>query len=93
MQVVLTKSTHQNTTLLDYFVRLAAEKGEGDILNMGEDMPTLALAVNLPDTSSLGKELRLWLREHDHVRLEVQREHKELEGAWGGMHLGPACTR
>jgi hypothetical protein len=78
-RVALTKSTTSgDTTLLDYFVRLAAEKGEGAILNVVEDMPTLSVAAALPDCSAVLRDVRTWLRDFDALKHEILREEQDL---------------
>lgn len=82
MRVALTKSTAQGSdaTLLEYLVRLAAEQGEGAVLDVGHDMPTLRLAAALPDSSAVLREARLWVRDFQHLREEAKREAAELDG-------------
>jgi len=78
-RVALTKSTTSgDTTLLDYFVRLAAEKGEGAILNVVEDMPTLSVAAALPDCSAVLRDVRTWLRDFDALKHEIVLEEQDL---------------
>lgn len=78
-RVALTKSTTSgDTTLLDYFVRLAAEKGEGAILHVVEDMPTLCMAAVLPDCSAILRDVRMWLRDFDALKHEIAREEQDL---------------
>ena len=43
-------------------------------------MPTIRVAVALPDCSSLLRDVRLWLREFEQVKLELTKEQAELEG-------------
>lgn len=82
VRVALTKSTAQGSdaTLLDYLVRLAAEQGEGAVLDVGQDMPTLRLAAALPDSSAVLREARLWVRDFQQLREEAKREAAELDG-------------
>ena len=82
VRVALTKSTAQGSdaTLLEYLVRLAAEQGEGAVLNVGQDMPTLRLAAALPDSSAVLREARLWMRDFQQLREEAKREAAELDG-------------
>lgn len=77
--MVQTKSS-TGVTLLDYFIRLAAEKGEGHILGVQDDMPSLKAAVALPDAASLDRELRVWKRQYDAIRAEVEEEKRDLDG-------------
>jgi hypothetical protein len=81
--VALTKSTTAGSdiTLLDYLVRLAAEQGEGAILEVSQDMPTLRLASALPDASAVLREARVWLREFARLQEETAQEAADLEGA------------
>lgn len=96
VRVALTKSTTAGSdfTLLDYQVRLAAEQGEGAILDVGQDMPTLRLAAALPDASAVLREARLWVRDFQQLREEAKREAAELDGerahwvAFGDEGLG-----
>lgn len=87
-RVALTKSTTSgDTTLLDYFVRLAAEKGEGAILNVVEDMPTLSAAAALPDCSAVLRDVRTWLRDFDALKHEIVREEQDL-AAYAQARMG-----
>lgn len=82
-QVALTKSTTagSDVTLLDYLVRLAAEQGEGSILDVGQDMPTLRLAGALPDSSAVLREARVWVRDFGKLKEEAGQEAADLDGA------------
>jgi hypothetical protein len=82
-QVALTKSTTagSDVTLLDYLVRLAAEQGEGAILQVSQDVPTLRLAAALPDSSAVLRDARAWLRDFAKLREEAEQEAADLEGA------------
>lgn len=68
---MLTRSTTGSLTLLDYFVRNEAERGEGDVLSLIDDLPSIQLATTLPDVSVLIKDVRAWVREFEKVRPEV----------------------
>lgn len=93
VRVALTKSTTAGSdfTLLDYQVRLAAEQGEGAILDVGQDMPTLRLAAALPDSSAVLREARLWVRDFQQLREEAKREAVELDGEQHWMVFGGEC--
>lgn len=81
MQIMLTRSTAGSLTLLDYFVRSEAERGEGDILSLIDDLPSLQLATTLPDVGLLIKDVNLWLRDYDKV------------SEWVGQRVGEAGRR
>ena len=88
-RVALTKSTVSgDVTLLDYFVRLAAEQGEGAILDVAQDMPTVQLAAALPDCSAVLREVRGWLREFESLNTERAQERRDLDGAWSSHRTG-----
>jgi hypothetical protein len=60
--------------------RLAAEKGEGSILDVYEDMPNLQAASTLPDASVVARDVRVWSREFEQLRAELATEGGELRG-------------
>lgn len=80
--MALTKSTAagSDVTLLDYLVRLAAEQGEGAILGVAQDMPTLRTAAALPDASAVLREVRVWHRDFARLQEEAAQEARDLEG-------------
>lgn len=59
---------------------MAAEKGEGSILDVYEDMPTLAASSTLPDCSVVAKDVRVWSRDFEQLRAELATEEGELRG-------------
>lgn len=66
--------------MLDYLVRLAAEQGEGAILQAAQEMPTLKMAAALPDASAVLREARAWVREFGRVKEEAAKEAADLAG-------------
>ena len=75
-----TRSTNTSKVLLiDYFIRVVAENGEGEILTVVQDMPSLPRAVTLPEVSNLISDYKELVQELGKTSREITQERKSRD--------------
>ena len=65
--------------LIDYFVRVVAENGQGEILTVVQDMPSLPRAVTLPEVSNLISDYKELVQELGKTSREITQERKSRD--------------